>query len=139
MRIFLITLLSLSLTACVSQDQADIKMAKGCVAAVNALLKDDGKEIMEVKSKNYAQEEAEGGLHRRVTIGAIEKEGWLELEKEYSCLFMQQWGMFKASHKALLVQVKIEDELYGKKDGVILGDFEDFLGITKVVDSAMGQ
>jgi hypothetical protein len=139
MRIVLIALLSLTLTACISQDNADVKMAKGCVAAVNALIKDDGKEIMEVKSKNYAQEDAEGGLHRRVTINAIEKEGWLELDKEYSCLFMQQWGLFKSSHNALLVQVKIEDELYGKKDGTIIGDFEDFLKLTKVVDSAMGQ
>ena len=139
MRIFLIALLSLSLTACISQDQADTKMAKGCTAGINALIKDQGKEIMEIKTQNFSQEQAEGGLHRRVTIGAIEKEGWLELDKEYSCLFMQQWGFFKSSHSALLVQVKIEDDLYGKKDGTIMGDFDDFLELTRVVDAAMGQ
>lgn len=139
MRIILIALLSLSLTACVTQDQADVKLAKGCSAAINALIKDNGKEIMEIKTQNFSQEQAEGGLHRRVSIGAIEKEGWLELDKEYSCLFMQQWGLFKMSHQALLVQVKIGDELYGKKDGTIIGDFEDFLELTRVVDSAMGQ
>jgi hypothetical protein len=139
MRIFFALILSLSLTACVTQDQADVKMAKGCVAAVNALIEDQGKEIMEVKTKRYAQEDAEGGLHRRVTIEAIEKEGWLELDKQYSCLFMQQWGLFKSSHHALLVQVKIEDKLYGKKDGSIIGSFDDFMKLTRVVDSAMGQ
>ena len=32
MRLVFIILLSLSLTACVSQDQADVRMAKGCAA-----------------------------------------------------------------------------------------------------------
>lgn len=52
---------------------------------------------------------------------------------------MQQWGAFKSTHEALLVQVKIDDEVYGKKDGVITGDFDDFLKLTRVVDAAMGQ
>lgn len=139
MRIALIILFSLSLSACVNQDQVDVKMAKGCAAGVNALIKDTGREISEIKTQRYANEQAEGGLHRRVTIEGIEKDGWLELDKSYSCLFEQHWGFFKSSHQAILVQVKIEDELYGKKDGSILGSFDDFLKLTRVVDSAMGQ
>lgn len=139
MRYFLIMLLSFFLTACVTQDQADIKMAKGCAAGVNTLIADEGKEIGKIKVQRYANEQAEGGLHRRITLEAIEKNGWLELDKEYSCLFMQDWGLFKSSHEALLVQVKIGDQIYGKKDGTILGSFEDFLKLTKVVNAAMGQ
>lgn len=127
------------ISGCVSQDQMDVKMAKGCAAGVNALLQDDGKEIGEIKAKRYANEDTEGGLHRRTTLEAIEKDGWLELDKEYSCLFMQEWGLFKSSHRALMVQIKIDDELYGKKDGKILGNFDDFLNITRVVDGAMAQ
>ena len=136
MRLFIITLLSLSLTACVTQDQADVKMAKGCVAGINALL-DNAKEIKEVKIQRYASEQAEGGLHRRITIEGIEKDGWLELDKKYSCLFAQEWGLFKSSHTALLVQMQIDDEIYGKKNGVILGKLEDFLKLIDVVDTAM--
>ena len=102
-------------------------------------LKDNGKEIKEIKVQRYANEQAEGGLHRRITLETIEKDGWLETEKEFSCLFMQQWGFFKSSHAALLVQIKIDDRLYGKKDGTILGSFDDFLKLTRVVDAAMGQ
>lgn len=138
MRLSLVILLSLFLSACVTQDQADVKMAKGCAAGINALLT-DGKEIMEIKAKRYASEETEGGLHRRVIFEAIEKDGWLELEKEYSCLFMQEWGLFKSYHRALVVQVKIDEQLYGKKDGTILGGFDDFLKLTKVMDGAMAQ
>ena len=139
MRLFPVILLSLLLSGCVTQDQADVKMAKGCAAGINALLENEGKEIGEIKSKNYSNEDTEGGLHRRVTFEAIEKDGWLELDKEYSCLFMQEWGLFKNYQRALIVQVKIDDKLYGKKDGTILGSFEDFLQLVKVVDGAMGQ
>lgn len=139
MRLFIIILLSLSLSACVKQEDADIKMAKGCEAGINALLADQNKQIKEIKVQRYANEEAEGGLHRRITIEAIEKDGWLELEKQYSCLFMQEWGFFKSSHNALLVQIQMGDEIYGKKDGKILGNLQDFLNLTGVVERAMSH
>ncbi|HRW30589.1 MAG TPA: hypothetical protein P5227_11370 [Emcibacteraceae bacterium] len=139
MRFLLVALLSLGLTACVSQDQADEKMAKGCEAAVNILLKDEGKQLSEIKVKRYADEQAEGGLHRRITLMGIEKDGWLELDKSYSCLFAQDWGLFKSSHEALLVQVQIDDQLYGKKDGAIQGTLEDLIKLPDAVHKAMGQ
>ncbi len=128
---------TLGLSGCVTQDQADVKMVKGCAAGVNSLI--TPREIQEIKVQRYANEQAEGGLHRRITLEAIEKDGWVELDKEYSCLFMQNWGMLRSSHEALLVQVKFDDEIVGKKDGVLTGDFDDFLALTRVVDGAMGQ
>jgi len=139
MRYLLVVLLSLLLMGCINQNQADVKMAKGCAAGVNALLEESGKVISEIKVQRYADEQAEGGLHRRITLEGVEKEGWLELDKSYSCLFMQEWGLFKSSHHALMVQVKIEDRIYGKKDGTILGSFDDLINITRAVDAAMGQ
>lgn len=139
MRFFILIISTIFLSGCINQNQADVKMSAGCQAGINALLGEEGKEIAEIKVKRYADEQTEGGLHRRITFEAIEKDGWLELEKEYSCLFMQEWGLFKTSHKALLVQIKIDDALYGKKDGKIIGSFEDFLNLTKVTDSAMSQ
>ena len=139
MRIIFIVLISLSLTACISQDQADIKMANGCAAGINALISPEGKEVATIKVQRYANEQAEGGLHRRVTIEAIEKDGWLELDKEYSCLFMQQCGPFKSSHRALLVQVNIDDEIIGKKDGKIMGSYEDFSNLSSAVADGLRQ
>lgn len=130
-------LLTFALTGCLSQDQADIKMSKGCEAGINALI--SPVQIGEIKSQNYSNEQVNGGLHRRVTIEAIEKDGWLELDKKYSCLFMQKWGIFNSSHKALLAQITIEDETIGNIDGHVVGGFDDFLKITRVVDQAMGQ
>ena len=135
---FVLSLSALALTGCVSQDQADAKMAKGCAAGVGALLTEP-KEIIVVKTENFSNEETSEGLHRRVTLEATEKDGWVEMDKSYTCLFAQEWGFFKSSHRALLVQVKIGEEIYGKRDGEILGGFEDFLKLTETVDGAMAQ
>ena len=136
-RFALLTLSTLALTGCVTQEQADAKMAKGCEAGVNALIAP--KEIASVKSTNYSTETTNEGPHRRVTLSVVEKDGWLELDKEYSCLFAQDWGMFKSSHKALLVQTDIDGSVYGKVDGIITGSLDDFMKLTATVDQAMGQ
>jgi hypothetical protein len=127
------------LAGCVSQEQADLKMARGCTAAVDALLSDEDIEIKEVLSKDFTNQHTPDGLMRRVEINAIEKDGWLEGEETYSCLFFQEWALMRSAHRAMLVQVKIKDDVYGKKDGTILGNFEDFLKIVVVVDAAMAQ
>lgn len=126
------------LTGCVDQATADEKMAKGCVAAVNALLKDS--KVIDVNKTTNVTEDFQGeGLHRRITMNVVEKDGWLEIENQYSCVFLEQWGFLRADHKAMLVQVDINGEIYGKNNGSIVGDWDDFLAITRVVDAAMGQ
>jgi hypothetical protein len=133
------TLLSLLLVGCVTQDQADVKMANGCIAGVNALISSNGKKIDTIKAQRYANETSSDGAFRRVTIEAVEKDGWLELDKQYSCLFEQQWGPFKMSHSALLMQVSIDDEIIGKKDSKILGSIEDFSKLSAAVADALRQ
>jgi len=135
--IFPLLLTAFALTGCLSQDQVDVKMLKGCEAGINSLISPS--EIGEIKTKNYSNEDVNNNLHRRITIEAIEKDGWLELDKTYSCLFMQEWGIFSSSHKALLVQTTIDDETIGNIDGHVIGGFEEFLKLTDVVDKAMGQ
>lgn len=128
---------SFFLAGCVSQQQADQKMAKGCEAAIGAMIAP--KQILEVKSTRFADEQTEGSIYRRIGLTAVEKDGWIEAEKEYSCLFAQQWGLFRLNHIALLEQMTYNDEIKGKKDGKIIGSMEDFLKLTKAADSAMGQ
>ncbi|MEM6780644.1 MAG: hypothetical protein AAF569_02150 [Pseudomonadota bacterium] len=141
MKFFKFAFLSLPIVllgACVDQTTVDEKMAKGCVAGVNALLNDT--QVIDVSGKTAVTEDFQGeGLHRRITMKVIEKDGWLELENEYSCVFLEQWGPFRADHKAMIMQVKINDDVYGKQDGKIVGDWDDFVALSRVVDAAMGQ
>lgn len=128
---------SLLLAGCVTQQQADAKMGKGCEAALSTLMGD--KQIVSVKATNYSDEQTEGGLYRRITIDLVEKDGWAELDKTYSCLFSQDWGFLKSSHVALLEQVVMDDTITGKKDGKILGSLDEFMNLVSKVDTAMAQ
>lgn len=128
----------LPLTACKTQEQANAKMVKGCQAAISSLIAP--KEILEVKKEAFSFESTpDDGKLRRATLTVFEKDGWIEIDKNYSCLFLEQWGFMKSSHKALIIQVDIDGEITGKVDGRIQGGFDTFLKLTETIDSAMGQ
>lgn len=138
MKHLLLILPLLMLTACVDQETADAKMVKGCEAGISALL--EGDTLAGVKGHKAETKDFQGeGNHRFVTIDVIEKDGWMEFDKSYTCVFLEEWGAMRSSHKALLIQLKVNDRIYGKDNGVITGDWDDFLGLTRVVDKAMGQ
>lgn len=139
-KIFSVLMLAalLPLTACLSQDQADAKMVKGCKAAISSLIAP--KKLLTLQSEKFSYEtNKDDGKLRRVALSFIEKDGWIEMEQSYHCLFLEQWGFMKASHKAMLIQIHIQDEIIGKVDGNIQGGFDNFLKITDTVDRAMGQ
>jgi hypothetical protein len=133
----LLAITSLSLSGCVTQQQADAKMGKGCEAALAVVMGD--KQIQTVKATNYSDEQTEGSLFRRVTIDLVEKDGWAELDKQYSCLFAQEWALFRMNHTAMLEQVVVDDKILGKKDGQILGNIDEFMNLVSKVDTAMTQ
>jgi hypothetical protein len=128
----------LALTGCVTQQQADEKLKKGCEAAVAAMI--EPTTIKEIKSSTAADEKTMGSTFRRVVIKYTENDDFAESEREGSCLFSQQWGFFKSSHAALLEQVVYnEGEIIGKKDGNIQGDMNAFMKLNEKVDAAMGS
>ncbi len=134
----LILMSFLPLIACTSQEQADAKMVKGCKAAVSSLI--SPKEIIEVKKEEFSFEKTQDdGKLRSIALTIFEKDGWIEIDKTYSCLFLEQWGFMKTSHKALIIQVDIDGEITGKVDGRIQGGFDEFLKLTETIDKAMGQ
>lgn len=133
----LLAVSALALTGCVTQEQADAKMFKGCEAAIGAMIAPDT--IKEVKASTAADEKTMGSVYRRVSVTYVENDDFANTELQGSCLFSQQWGMMKSSHAALLEQVVFDDQLVGKKDGNIEGDMNDFLKLTQTVDAAMGQ
>ncbi|PZQ45282.1 MAG: hypothetical protein DI551_07835 [Micavibrio aeruginosavorus] len=136
--VLLAGLSALTLVGCVSQEQADVKMGEGCKAAISAMLEPDDS-VKEFKSTSGAPEKTMGSVYRRIKVSYIQNDDFSEEVREGSCLFSEQWGFFKSSHAALLEQVAWDDQLVGKKDGVIEGDMNAFLKLTEKVDTAMGQ
>jgi hypothetical protein len=127
----------LALAGCVSQEQADEKMKTGCKAAVETMIAP--RTIKEVKVSSAEAEKTMGSVYRRIKLTYVENDDFADSEHEGSCLFSEQWGAFKSTHAALLEQVVFNDELVGKKDGVINGSMNDFLKLSEHVDTAMGQ
>ena len=131
-------LIATMLSGCVDQVTADQKMAKGCKAGIESMI--EPREIMEIQNTRYDYEDVKGeGLHRVIIIEAVEKDGWLELEKEYRCLFAEQWGLLRATHNAALIQLNIDGDIIGKKNGKIHGSLDDFMTLTEKVKMSMSR
>lgn len=136
--VLLAGLSALCLSACVTQEQADTKMFKGCEAAIGAMIAPTT--VKEVKTRTGEDEKTLGSVYRRIKLGYVEQGDFAETVKEGSCLFSQQWGMFKTTHAALLEQVTYNGTLMGKnKDGNIEGSMDQFLKLNEKVDAAMAQ
>jgi hypothetical protein len=126
-----------ALAGCVTQEQADAQMAKGCEGAVGAMLAP--RSIKTVKGFTAADDSSEGSVHRRIFITYVENDDFAESEKKAECLFSQQWGIFKSTHAALLEQLVANDTILGKKNGMIQGSMEEFIKLTNGANTAMGQ
>lgn len=135
--VLLAGLSTIALSGCVTQEQADAKMIKGCEAAVAAMI--EPTTIKEVKASTAAPEKTMGSVYRRVKVSYTEQGDFAETVKEGSCLFSEQWGMFKSTHASMLEQVVYNDQLIGKKDGNIEGDMNAFMKLNEKVDAAMAQ
>ncbi len=127
----------LALTGCVNQEQADAKMGAGCAAVLAAQLGQD--QVKDVKTAGAETQVTVNGDFRKVNITYVPVGAFDETPQPAYCLFSEQWGTMKSSHTALLEQLFVNDEIYGKKDGVVQGALEDFLKLTDAAGRGMGQ
>jgi hypothetical protein len=134
-RLITVLLCAASLTGCVSREQADAKLAKGCAAGANSLLP-EGQTIGEIVSKTSTPS-PEGPDYRHITIKVKQMDGWLEGDGTYECTFQESFGFLKNNYTGSLYQLKIGDKVYGKAGNEIMGTAEDFLKITDAVRDAM--
>ncbi len=131
------TLSVLALTGCVSQEQADAKMIKGCEAALAAQLGAD--KVKDAKGTGATADVRPDGSYRRIDMTYVDNGSFDTSERPAACLFSEQWGAGKSSHTAVLEQLKVNGTVYGKEGGVIQGSLEDFLKLTEASAQAMGQ
>lgn len=126
---------ALLLSGCVSREQADAKLAKGCEAGVNALLP-EGRTISKVADAKFSPS-PEGANMRHVTLKAIENDGFLEVENSFECIFEESFGFLNANYTASVYQVRTGERVVGKSGNEILGDAQDFLKLTDAIREAM--
>lgn len=132
--VFLVSLLVL--TGCVSREEADARLARGCAAGAELFL-DEGYSIKTVKDKIFRDDPALGKGFREVRLFVVESDGWYDTDKEYKCVFAESMGMFGMGHNASIYQLKKDGNTYGKEGDKILGTFQEHLKLTEAVDRAM--
>lgn len=123
------------LSGCVSREQADAKLAKGCEAGVKAMLS-EGRTIAKIADTKFSPS-PEGPSMRHVTLNAIENDGFLEVENKFECVFDEQFGLFNMNYTASIYQVRTGERVIGKSGNEILGDAQDFLKLTDAIREAM--
>lgn len=127
--------LTLSLTACVSREQADEKLSHGCEAGAKAFL-EEGYEIKEIKDTKF--ETADLGPHyRKVTLSVLETDGWANLDKDYTCIFREAFGFAQMSYSATIYQLNTGDQIIGQDGDSIKGTIEDHTKLVNSVEAAI--
>jgi len=132
---FILGACALLLSGCVSREQADAKLAKGCAAGVNALLP-EGRKIERTIDTQFSPS-PEGSDMRHVKLKAIENDGWLEVESEFECVFEESFGFLNTNYTASIYQVRTGERVVGKSGNEILGDADDFMKLTDAIREAM--
>lgn len=135
-RLWLAIAALLPLTACVDRTKADDKLARACAAGVEAFLP-EGTSIKDIKDRIFGESDTGGSGARYVTLKALETDGWADTDKEYRCIFQEDFGFLGTGYTALLYQLKIDDKIYGKEGDQILGSYEDQLKLHETVDKVL--
>ena len=126
------------LSGCVTREQADKKLAKGCAAGAELFL-DDLFKIKEVKDQKFKKSDEFGDSYREVMLSVVETDEWVDLDKEYKCVFAEEFGTMNSTHRATIYQIKVNDQTYGIEDGEILGDMQIHIQLTETVQQAMSE
>ncbi|MCB1532900.1 MAG: hypothetical protein KDJ35_08530 [Alphaproteobacteria bacterium] len=121
---FLLLFATLALSGCISREQADEKLAKGCAAAAEAFI-EEGYKIENIKQQKFSTPADLGEGFREVTLFVVEGDGWYSTDKEYRCVFTESMGPFGSSHNAVIYRLKLDNLTLGQEGGKLYGTIED--------------
>jgi len=125
------------LTGCGAQQDAESKMARGCEAAVKVMLNKDqyDRQIAKVKSAKFGM--SDGFRLVTIDVQTKSKEFGDPKDEKFECKFEETQAFAYIGWKASLIQVRIDDVVYGSEGGEIYGSIEDQMALTAAVENAM--
>lgn len=127
---------ALGLSACVDRQQADAKLVKACIAAVEAFFP-EGDTIQGVTSRQTRDHPTMGYGHREVALEVSVSDGFHARDETHACIFLEEFGFAKMSHRASIYQLNYEGQIIGQENYQIRGDVEDMAKLTNAVDAAL--
>lgn len=129
---------ALLLGGCVDRETADKKLISACSAGVSAFLP-EGRTISGTKGEFKSNDEKLGAGYRRVAVKYMISDGFAEEEKEYSCIFMENFGPLQMSYSASIYQLKMDDKTIGQEGYSIVGSMEDMAKLTEAVEKVLNK
>ena len=137
LHIFALLALTITLGGCVDRDEADAKLVQACQKGVVYLL-DEYSLIKSIKATHFSSVANKEDGDRRVTMDVVIDENYLDVEKSFSCNFIENKGFLGMSYSANISQIDMGDgQIYGRKDGEIYGGMNKWLNITKEAEAAL--
>jgi hypothetical protein len=135
-KLILTALCILPLTSCMSREDADARLLKGCEAAV-AFFLHDGYTVKKIKRTTFKPSTEFGNGYREVMIYTKISDGWHDKDEEYKCVFAENFNAMESSHQTTLYQVSNSDKALGMKNGTLHGDSETLKNLESAVNNAM--
>lgn len=132
----LIFVSALALTGCVSREDADKRLERGCAAGAELFVQ-EGNKIKEIKDRQFRDDPKLGKGYREVRLVVIDSDGWYDAEKEVKCVFVENYSPL--GHSATIYQLKMDEKTWGKEDNKILGTMEEHLKLTETVEQGMNR
>lgn len=136
--LILLCVSTLTLGACVKREVADKKLVEACTAGVAAFL-DEGHSVASVAGQFTSTEDKIGSDYRKVALKLKISDGFAEEEKEYSCIFLEQFGPMNMSYTASIHQLNLGDQIIGQ-DGIdIVGGMENISKMNDAVQKVLNK
>jgi len=132
----LIALSTFAFTGCVEREAADAKLVKGCEAAILAF-SDEGDKVGAINKQTITDHAKQGPGHREVKLDVTITDGFHGRDESHSCIFYEQFGMFKSTHNASIYQLNYFGKIIGKDGFDIHGSVEEMQKLTDAVDKAL--
>lgn len=127
---------ALSLSACIDRQQADARLVKACLAAVEAF-EPEGDTIQEVYSKETRDHPTMGQGHREIALEISVSDGFHPRDETHACIFLEEFGLANMSHRASIYQLNFEGKIIGQENYQIRGSVQDIAKLTNAVDAAL--
>ena len=126
----------LVLTSCVSRQDADQKLGKACEAAAG-VFRTEGFTVKSVKKVDAKVSKEFGSGYRQIKVFVTESDSWLDVDKEYNCVFAEEFGILNSSFTADLYQIEVDNQVYGMKDNTLMGGTDIHLKLMRAVASEL--
>ena len=131
--------ISLLLAGCISREEADMRLQRGCAAGAELFL-EDGHKVKEVKDHIFRDNPDLGPGYREVRLTFVDSDGWYDSDKEVRCIFEDSLNFFGLlGHTATIYQLKMDDKVWGMEGKEILGSMQDHLKLTETVEQGLNR